>query len=263
MKAFLRRVVLAGCFVTACCFMCHCGVRQSGVAILETTESANEAMRLLRAISSTNAQVNAIKGIGSVKIWQGHQFSTFRAAWIGSRPRKFRMEILAATGQPMLSFASDGKRHYLLSHADNRIYRRKASESGLKRLVSIAINPEDILDLLTGRMPVHPEGRAAIEHRDGDSALMLVLETPNGGGREIVFPEMNPEATFYEMERYDRRGKLKFRAAFEKMRNDEGVRIPEILTIKNGNGAMMQVTVERCWVNPAVSEDRFVLQSAN
>jgi len=260
MRRFRPRVFIVGCFFTACCFLCHCGARHSGIAILETDDRVNEAGRLLRVVLDTNAQVNSIKGIGFVKMREGNQVNTFRAAWIGSRPRKFRLEILAATGQPVMSFASDGKRQYLLSYFDNRLYRKKTSEDGLKRLISITITPEDILDLLSGRLPVRPGSRAAIDHRDGSNTPILMVASPNGGDRESIFPVTDVGEAFHSMERRDRRGKLKFKAVFEKVREENGFQIPEVLTITNDNGAMIQITVERCWVNPVVTEDRFVLK---
>ena len=263
MRGSLPRVFLVGFFFTTCCLLCHCGARQTGVSILETADQGNEAAQLLHIILNTNAQVNTIKGIGFVKIRQDNQLNTFRAAWIGSRPQKFRLEILAATGQPILSFASDGKQNYLLSYSDNRLYRKKASGNVLKRLISIAIAPEDILDLLSGRLPVPSDSRAVLEHLGGNDAPVLILHARKGGDSERIFHGTNAGTAFNEMERRDRRGTLKFKAVFEKMQEVEGVRIPKVLTIANDNGAMIQITVERCWVNPVVSEDRFVLKTTN
>jgi hypothetical protein len=246
--------------------------------ISQTTEQAEEAARLQQAILDTNTQVKTIKGIGFVKIGRVNQLNRFRAAWIGSRPDKFRLEILLTTGQPSVSFASDGKRNYLLSYADNRLYRRKASENGLKRLVSIAMTPKDILDLLSGRLPVRPESRAVLEGRSGNGAPVrpesramieepsgvgapvIMLETSKRGARDRIYPVTAAGKTFFKLERYDRKGRLKFRAVFEKMREADGVRIPETLTITNENGAMIQIDIDRCWVNPDVSDDRFVLR---
>jgi len=260
MRGFLPRVFLVGCLLTACCFLCHCGVRHPGSQVFKTADRTNEAAQLLKTVLETNTQIRTIKGIGFVKLRQDNQLNSFRAAWIGSRPQKFRLEILAAIGQPVLSFASDGKRHYLLSYSDNRLYRRKASGNGLKRLIPIAITPEEILDLLSGRLPLHPDSRAAIEYRDGNSAPMLVLEARKGGGLERIIPGVSGLTAFRGMERYDRRGRLKFKAVFEKMREIGGRQIPEVLTITNDKGAMIQITVQRCWVNPVVSDDRFILK---
>ncbi len=261
MRGSLPRLFPAACcLITACCFLCHCGVRRPGDVISQTTEQAEEAARLQQAILDTNTQVKTIKGIGFVKIGRVNQLNRFRAAWIGSRPDKFRLEILLTTGQPSVSFASDGKRNYLLSYADNRLYRRKASENGLKRLVSIAMTPKDILDLLSGRLPVRPESRAMIEEPSGVGAPVIMLETSKRGASDRIYPVTAAGKTFFKMERYDRKGRLKFRAVFEKMREADGVRIPETLTITNENGAMIQIDIDRCWVNPDVSDDRFVLR---
>ena len=41
----------------------------------------------------------------------------------------------------------------------------------------------------------------------------------------------------------------------------EGARIPGTLTISDNDGAMIQITTERCWLNQIVPEDRFVLEA--
>ena len=260
---FLSRFFLVGCLLSACCVLCHCGTRKPVAPVRQTAERAKEASRLLQKILDTNRQVDTIKGIGSVKIMQDGRLTSFRAAWMGSQPNKFRMEILASTGQPMLSFASNGKRNYLLSYADNRLFKRKASEKGLERFISILITPEDILDLLSGRLPVSPESLAVIVHPDENSPPALVLYDPKRGCRERIYPKTTAGSTFYRMERYDRKGRLKYRVVFEKVRETEDVRIPEELTISNDDGAMIQINIKRFWVNPVVPEDRFVLNPPN
>ena len=263
MRYFLSRFYLAGCLLSACCVLCHCSTRQPIALIHQTTEQAKEASRLMQKVLDTNRQVDTVKGIGSVKIMQDGHVTSFRAAWMGSQPNKFRMEVLASTGQPILSFASDGKRNYLLSYADNRLFKRKASEKGLERFISIVISPEDILDLLSGRFPVCPESRATIEYPDGNRSPVLVLYDHKRGYREKIYPKTKADSTSYRIERYDRKGRLKYRAVSEKVREIEDARIPEQLTISNENGAMIQIDIKRCWVNPVVSEDRFVLNPPN
>ena len=259
-----RRVFIIASLLAACClFLCHCAARQSGITVLETARKDDEAAQLLQNILDMNARVNTIKGIGFVTIEQDNLQNRFRVAWIGCRPNKIRLEILAPTGQPVMSFASDGKRQYLLSYSDNRLYRRKTSENGLKRLVAMAIKPEDILDLLSGRLPVSSESRAAIGHYSGSGAPVLMLETPGRGDRERIYSKTEEGETFHRMERYDRRGRLKFRAVFEKMRDIEGTEIPELLTVRNDIGAMIRIETERCWINPVIPKDRFVLMPPN
>lgn len=262
MRGFLPRVFLTGFLFTVCCLLCQCGVRHPGFPTIETADQTNEAVQLLKAVLEKNSRIRTVKGIGVVKMRQDDQANRFRSAWIGSRPRKFRLEILSAIGQPVLSFSTDGKRNYLLSYSDNRLYQRRASGNSLKRLIPIAITPEEILDLLSGRLPVHPDSRAVVEYRGDNGAPGLMLEAPKGGDCERLIPGMNGIPSFSGMERYDRKGRLKFKAVFEKMQDIGGWQIPEVLTITNDKGALIQITVERCWVNPVVSDDRFVLETA-
>ena len=259
MRDPFQRVVMIGCFTVVCCFLCHCVGSPMGRGAPASIKKDAEAEDLQKSILATNTALKSIKGIGRVKLQQNNQSNIFRAVWIGKRPGQFRLEVLAATGQPMLSFAGDGKRHYLLSYTDNRLYRKKVSENGLKDIISIALSTNDIVDLLSGRLPVNPGGSARIENGAGGQGPFLVLEDSRRNHVDKIF--MGPDGmAFGGLERRDRRGRLLFKVVFDKMRVVDGFRVPDALTITNDDNVRVHIEVERCWVNPVVSDDQFVLE---
>ncbi len=253
--------VVSACFTIACCcFLCRCAGRMPVTVSPESKTIQSRADTLLQKALSANAGLESIKGLGRVQLKQNHQTTSFRAAWIGKQPDKFRLEILAVSGQPVYSFATDGKRIYLLSYSDNRLYRRKASENALKRIVSVDMTADDLLDLLSGRLPIRPGGSVRLEEHPG-SGDVLVIDGKGHDDIERIFLDAD-SGDVNQFERRNPSGKLLFRAVFEKHRETEGFQTPQSLLISNDEGAEIDFTVQQCWVNPELTADQFKLKAS-
>ena len=256
MLSYFLAVMLAA----LCCLLCNCGVRYSGEAFKADTWPQTPAGKMLQAVLAPNAGVDAIKGLGRVKIRQDGQQDTFRALWIGRQPDQFRLEVLADTGQPIVSFASDGQRFYLLSYSENRLYSRQVSEDSLRRIISIDMTVADLLNLLSGRLPLQQDGYVSLD--EGEAAgPMLIVEEKARKRIETIFLDASRD-TVREFERRERNGDLLFRAVFEKNGETEGFQLPVSMTIYGDDGAEIQITVERCWVNPVLTQDQFILDAS-
>jgi len=260
MRHMIHRPMLPCFLAVLCCLLCHCSVRYSGEVPPSDAWLQTPAGKMLQEVLTPNSGVDAIKGLGRIKMWQDGQLSTFRALWIGRQPDQFRLEVLADTGQPLISFASDGRRFYLLSYSDNRLYNRKASENGLKRIISIDMTVADLLNLLSGRLPIQQGGDVRFDE-GGDAGPALIVEGKACRCIETVFLDAS-RGTVRAFERRERNGKLLFRAIFEKSGETDGFQMPVSMTIYDDDGAKIQIAVERCWVNPVLTEDQFILDAS-
>lgn len=247
--------------MAACCLLCHCSIRPPGALTPGGDLIDPQARRLLEAVLAANQDLESIKGIGRVKLLLDNQQDTFRAVWGGRQPDLFRLDVLVLTGQPFLSFASDGDRIYLLSYSENKLYRRKATGSGLKRIISIDITVSDFLDLISGRIPaeLQQESRVRLEEDEGSGPRLVLY----GGGREYIdtiFLDVD-RSTVREFERRERSGGLLYRVVFETWGETDGFRLPEIITIQDDGGRMIRLDVARTWVNPVLTDEQFVLKA--
>lgn len=252
--------ILSFGLVAACCFLCHCSARPPKPLVPESDVSRAMAHSMLQSVLATNAGLDAIKGKGRVRMTLDDEWNTFRAAWIGKQPDQFRLDVLSPTLQPILSFACDGNRIYLLSYSDNRLYRRRASENSLERIIAIDMTVEDFLDLISGRLPVHQGGNVRLEE-SADSGPLLVLDDKKVNYTETILLDID-RSTVREFERRKRDGTLLFRVLYEKRQDTEGFTLPESMSIHNDNGRMIHITVERTWVNPELTDDKFVLKAS-
>jgi hypothetical protein len=254
------RVLIISVLLTACCLLTHCSVRPPVPLVPERELMDPLAGQLLETVLGTNEGLDAIKGVGRVKLQLDNQSNTFRAAWGGRQPDRLRLDVLVLTGQPYISFACDGQRIYLLIYAENKLYRRKATGSGLKRIISIDMTVGAFLDLLSGRLPVQQEGGVRLEEA-GKDGPRLVLEGPGRDHLDTIFLDSD-RSTVRQFERRETDGKLLYRVVFGGWQVIDGFRLPESITIQDNGGQMVHVDVDRAWVNPSLTDEQFVLKTS-
>lgn len=257
MRVMRTRAILSLGLVAACFFLCHCSARPPRTTLVESDAAHALAEGMLETVLAVNADLDAIKGIGRIKLQLENQPDTFRAIWIGGQPDKFLLKLLALTGQPIVSFACDGKNIYLLFHAKNKLHHRRATVNGLKRIVGIDITVADLLNLICGRIPVHQEGSVRLEET-ADSGPLLILDGKGRNCIETISLDIDRTAV-RAYERRERNGKLIFRVLFEKLQETDGFRLPESITVQDDNGGMIHIAIERAWANPELTDDQFVL----
>jgi hypothetical protein len=117
---------------------------------------------------------------------------------------------------------------------------------------------EDFLDLICGRVPVQKGDSVKLVEEEGKGPRLVI----GGGGRKHVDTILldSDRQTLVEFERRTKGGKLVYGVVFEKWSETEGFRLPRAITIRNDAGGMVQVDVERVWVNPGMKEEQFVLE---
>ena len=152
-----------------CFFLCSCASYIGRAPEKAAVAIGIEAQGLIAAIQSNNDTLKTFKGIGKVKLSKKGKIQGARIAWVGSDPGRLRLEILAITGQPIVSLASDGDWVYLNIHDRQRFYRKRTTDANLNNIVSIPVKSSDVLHLLAGRIPVRAHNHATvIKNESGD-----------------------------------------------------------------------------------------------
>ncbi|MDM8538564.1 hypothetical protein QUF70_17550, partial [Desulfobacterales bacterium HSG17] len=98
-----------------------------------------EASVLLSDLKNRNNTLKTFKGTGKIVFRDKYNVQISRAAWMGDRNGKLRISLLNLSGQPAASFSSDGEYFYAVSHSDMRFYKKKASDPGLKQIMTIPV----------------------------------------------------------------------------------------------------------------------------
>jgi outer membrane lipoprotein-sorting protein len=220
-------------------------------------QSRERARQLLEFALEKNPVPETFKGIGNLKITQDNQVDTGRIAWMAEGPDKIRIELLTPYGQPWAGFSSDGQQAYIIGYLDRQFYQGALPRSGLREIISISIQPEEIISLFSGHPPVVEYSFISIRESKTEPGPVLVLQEKWWTGHQKIFLDETAQ-NFRAVESYDGSGVLKYKADFtHKIQN--GDRIPSRLKISNGEGTQVQLEVNRFWADVEIAPSSFVL----
>jgi hypothetical protein len=215
---------------------------------------------LILALEAQNNQLKNFKGIGTIKVWNhGKVQIDERVAWIGSQPSKISIAVLIS-GYPAVKLSSDGEWFYYLESQGDRSYFKKVqtTNANLKRLISIPIRSNDVITLLTGRVPMREFHQAQLKEDASGDGYVLILRKRWWGIIEKIYIDES-KSKVRRLEIYDRGGSLAYRAIFEKFKDIQGYRVPFRLKISNDDGADCRLEIDRYWADISVSPSMFVL----
>ena len=233
-------------------------LKQRAEGPLATTISP-EAEALFNRLRSQNSRLHSFKGTGRMRIENRNGIQRTRIMWAGYQNEKLRLEIMGATGQPVLSFAYDGERIYSISHTENRFYSKRSSDASLEKLISLPISVSESLDLLAGRasMEKHLLPIGVHVKEEGEQILVLKNLEPKAGHQKITIDTAS--GTIRRIEVLDKDERLEYQVEFIQMQNVSGFEVPRELRFSNGNQVSLQLVVERFWPNVAIPESLFEL----
>lgn len=246
-------------------------------------KSISEARELISILENQNLELKDFKGIGRITFWKNNKKNLIsNMAWVASAPDKLRVALRSVSGQPIISFASDGQFLYLLSHTQGQFHKRPATNSTLKKLLSVSIKSDDIVDILAGRVPVNKHNSAVViksafslstqtnasqrqeeqfntcQTCESEDGYVLVLKRGWGKIHEKIYLD-DSKKNVRMIEVFGSSGALAYRAEFSRMKKIMGFKVPFRLVLSNDDGSGFQLDVDRFWADVSVSSSMFVL----
>jgi len=250
-------MVLAAALLGGCSSLT--GVVDSQPEIPEDPAVTAEALRVIAQLQQANGALKTFKGIGRLTVRQeGKVQVDERMVWVGAPPLKLSLVLFAASF-PALRMAGDGEWFYYQDGQEPGapVKRLRASDPDFKRILSIPIQASDIIALMCGKMPLKEHNRATIQPLASGQGYVLLLMDGRSVRQKIFFDETKSETRQTEV--YDSWGRLVFQANFVEMQVVSGYRVPSRLVVSRGKDAMVQVLVEKYWVDVPVTPEMFVL----
>ena len=219
-----------------------------------------EAFSIISALQKKNSSIRTFKGLGTIDLVNNGKSLSARAAWVGSYPNQLRFEILGIYGHPLLSFSFDNDQQFFKSHTDKTFYHRKDTDADLEDLIAMSIKLNDIMKLLTGRIPVYEHFNFEIIEDSSETGRILVLKSKWTGVCEKLYLDEN-NTKIYKIEVFGLTGGLTYRAVFDGGMEIEGMEVPSKLILTDDNGASLSLRIDRYLKNIPVSSSVFVLES--
>jgi len=216
-----------------------------------------EAAALLEKAGSADPGLRTLKGLATVDILRSGKHYQARLAWICEPPDRFRITVLGALGRPSLSLTSDGRQFFYLSHDSGEFKKWQRGAMFTPLTMPIAVAPEDIAAVLSGRIPTRAHDSASVTPREPDGGRVLVLKR---WGRIVQTIDFDPEGggpVGYTV--YTAQNTVDYSVSFQDLRQVAGYRLPWRSEIDGGNGSRVTVRVDRYWPNSPVNPEMFVL----
>ena len=280
MKDTTRYIQLPTILFIVTFFFSACTIFTPGISKRPKDRISLEAEKTISELKNQNFKLKTFKGVGNIK-FRGSEKKDIagRMAWVASAPDKIRIAVSSVSGQPMISAASDGHWLYLISHSSGDFYKKPVTVSSMRRLFKISVKPEDMVDILAGRVPIHsydsavltnmkPEIYSTEEHtvskqngseRSGQNGYVLVLKKKWGDIIEKIYLD-EKKKNVLKVEMFDSSGSLAYRVIFDRIRAINGYRIPYRLLVSNSDGSGFHLDVDRYWADASVSKPVFVLK---
>jgi outer membrane lipoprotein-sorting protein len=222
-------------------------------------EISAEARELLKLLENQNRTLKTFKGTGRVTFRGSKKKNlTSSIVWIAAVPGKLRIAMRSFSGQPVVSFASDGQWFYLFSHADSKFYKQRAQNATLKKFFSIPINSGDIVSILGGSIPLIQHNKAVVEQKGSEDKYVLILKKRWGNVLQKIYFNKN-KSQVRKVEMFGTSGALAYRVEFCGMQTIKGYQVPACLVFSNAEGREFQLDIERYWADVEVSPSAFVL----
>jgi len=227
--------------------------------VSEKPEVSPEARELLALLENKNAELTSFKGTGRITFWKNKKKGLdARVVWIGLIPGKLRIAVNSFVGQPVISFASDGQWFYLFSHTDSQFYKNRVTDTSLKKIFSIPIHSDDIVNVLAGRIPLREHNSAVLKKNGSEDKNVLILKSRWGHCLEkIYFDEHLRQVRKVEM--FDLSGDLVYRVEFCGVKTIKKYQVPTCLLFLDEEGREVRLDIDRYWADVAVSSSAFVL----
>lgn len=219
----------------------------------------DKAISIISAIRTRNSSIRTFNGLGKIELAHNGEFLNARAAWVGSYPNQLRFEILGIGGHPLLSFSFNHDEQFFISHIDKTFYHSEDTDADLEDLIAIPVKLDDIMKLLTGRIPVYEHFDFEIIEDSSETGWILVLKREwTGVCEKLYLDEKNTK--IYKIEIFGLTGGLTYRAVFDGGIEIESMEIPSKLTLADDNGASLRLRIDRSLKNIPVSSSVFVLE---
>ncbi len=227
--------------------------------VLEELAAAAAARDVLAKFDARNPGLSAVKGLGSFSVWQANTAQRARIAWVGKRPDKLRLLLRDISGVPIATLANDGTWFYLDAHSERRFYRKAASDATLRRLLAVAISAEEIVCLLTGRIPLRPFQTALLQPDPAGVGEVLRLWDSRGRLVEKIYLDPEGQGGVRRIEMFDNGETLLYGVDFSGSLNVSGYLFPAELSVFSAAQTVFRLQIERCWVNPELTVEIFQL----
>jgi outer membrane biogenesis lipoprotein LolB len=215
---------------------------------------------LLGRLAVQNDKLKQFKGLAKIRMEAPGAIHSGRIAYAAVRPDKLRVELLNTLGTPLDSLAGDGEYITIRSHVKHKHFRMRQSHRALEGVLQLPLGLEDLLLLLSGRVPLPVHAAATIAEPDGPLEVVVLKSRWHAVVARLRFDARSHQIR--GLASYDGKGALQYDIQWHQWKKIKGFTLPAKVAIESASHQRLLLWMDRFWPNPAIAPSIFVLDAA-
>ncbi len=201
-----------------------------------------------------NSAIETSKGTGWVRLTTANQKEKFKIAWAAQTPNRLRLTALVS-GHPMETIAASGEWVSFISHTGkHKPHSAVSVDPDLATYIQVPVRLSEMITILLGRVPVRPFDQAWFV--PGKTDTIRLKKHLSSQTQEIVF---TPGGEVAEFRLIDQDGTLLYALIYRQFQEKNGILIPTDISIEDGSGRTLEITLSDLVPNAPVKESMFRL----
>lgn len=213
-----------------------------------------KARDLANQVQAFNSAIETSKGTGWVRLTTANQKEKFKIAWAAGTPNRLRLTALVS-GHPMETIAASGEWVSFISHTGkHKPHSAVSVDPDLATYIQVPVRLSEMVTILLGRIPIRPFDQAWFA--PGKTDTIYLKKRFSSQTQEIAF---TPEGQVAEFRLIDQDGRLLYALIYRQFQEKNGRLIPTDISIEDGSGRTLEITLSGLVPNAPVKESMFRL----
>lgn len=209
---------------------------------------------IIKRIQAFNTQVLTSKGTGAVIMTRGGRKEKYKIAWAAQSPNRLRMTLLMS-GHPVETIASTGQWVTFVSHTGaHKPHSAVSADPDLNPYINIPLRLSELVTLLLGGVPKRPFNQAWTLPENPD--IVFASNTLASKTQEFLTNETGTPTRYRVL---DKNMNLIFGIWYSQFFSCDNFTVPGVITIKDGEQGVMELSLKNFMPNIPVKESVFRL----
>jgi len=216
-----------------------------------------KAMNMALAAREQNADISTTKGQGRLTLMLAHGKERFRLAWAAQAPNRLRLTLLASA-HPVETIAASGEWVSIISHTGrHKPHTAPSTDPNLGPYINLPVRLSDMINILLGRFPLRPFDRAWFVPEKSHT-----VRTSQNFSPIVQQIQFDDEEKIAAVSLLEKGGGTVFRIEYSRYQARDGRLIPEMMTLTDGQGSSLELTLFNIQPNAEVKPSVFRLTGA-
>ncbi|HCY85107.1 MAG TPA: hypothetical protein DHV36_08235 [Desulfobacteraceae bacterium] len=234
-------------------FLCGC----AGLSPATDPAAEKKATAMVEAVRAFNRDISTGKGTGWLTLETLGQRQRFKIAWAAGTPNRLRLTMILS-GLLFETIAASGEQVTFVSHTGRHdLHTTVSADPDLDTYIDVPIRLSELIAVLLGQVPVRPYDRAWISQDDPST---VVTSRYFYEPRQKITTDATGRISRYRLT--DTGGDLIYSITYTAFKRTHGIDLPADLTLTDGNGRTLRLTLTTMVPNAQVKESVFRLTAS-